>query len=84
MCITLAIRAFYFIGVIITIACAQLYPYRDCFFPAWGFTYDNPSLYFGIEKVIEYKIKAINFDSGIRKFMIYADWDSVQSWRVNQ
>lgn len=67
--------------MVVSVSLAQLFPYRDCMFPAWGFVSGEKTLYYGIQKTVEYKINLIRFERDKGKYFIYCNWEKLNGWK---
>jgi hypothetical protein len=77
--VSLGLRLFLFLLLVCFSVGAQVFPYRDCLFPAWH-KISNPekSIYFDIQRAKIYKIRWIQWNETAKKYVIYCKWEMVQ------
>jgi hypothetical protein len=72
-------RSLIFMLLLAVGASSQVFPYLCCVgylaFPAWNKpAIEKPSLYFGIQRAVELKIKMIQYDPQSKQFVYDAEW----------
>lgn len=69
-------RIFALLLILAAIAGAQVYPYRDCAFPAWGgdTVRVGRSLYYDVDFEKRLKIKMIRYEPRVGDYVVYVEW----------